>query len=126
MPTRVYSEQFVRAIEDSGLYIWPCPLGQRAIVRSVVASNPREGSSIVQVFVGGCALVHYRFQVGDFTVAWDLRCVAYAGENIQVYIGTDGPHVSVAGYLFDDDGQAPAAVDAMRELHGRAVQPLPT
>jgi hypothetical protein len=125
VPPRIYSEQFVRTAHDSGLYLWTCPVGQRAVIRSVTTSNPSEGTSIVQVFVAGSCIVHFRFQATTYSQAFDLRTVVYAGELLQVYVGTDGPHVGVGGYLFDDTGDEPAAVDSMRELHGREVEPLP-
>jgi hypothetical protein len=124
VPARIYSEQFIRTAHDSGLYLWSCPAGKRAVIRSITTSNPSEGSSIVQVFVAGSCIVHFRFQVTTYSQSFDLRTVVYAGELVQVYVGTNGPHVGVGGYLFDDTGDAAAAVESMRELHGREAVPV--
>jgi len=85
------------------------PLGKRAVIRSVIASNPGGSTGLVQVLCAEGLVLHHRFQAAEGTRTLDVRAVAYQGEELQVYTSVEGMHCAVHGYLFVDESSETAA-----------------
>lgn len=119
MPWPVYSERFVGSVDGGHWTQFVVPAGQRAIVKSVSASNWGPSISRVHVQAGGIYVFIADFPAAIAAKAIDVMAVAYAGEAVALYI--DGPqcHAQVSGWLLED-GSARAT-----ELPVTGDPPLP-
>jgi len=104
----IYTETFLR-VTAQGTWLWNVPAGHRAVVKAITVMALAAPPSNVWVIVGGVYTSYFTFQAAGTFREQSLLAVAYAGQKIEVLIGTAGTHVTVSGYLFSDSSGRHAA-----------------
>lgn len=116
----IYSERFLgrRAGQQTDTYT--VPHGKRAVVRFITFGLWHATDSCFAV-INGVAVTYFYSPDPNASVFWEVRLVAYAGEQISVqHFGTDASwHLD--GFLFDDPARV--AVDVV-QVHSHELEPL--
>lgn len=102
MPTSVYSTRFLNGRSGGTTQTLIVPTGKRAVVRFVSIITFVGTTDFVVVKAAGQAIVWLNTPTPQVTKHYDVRCVVYAGEAIEIV--TDGGDVAwhVSGFLFGD------------------------
>lgn len=104
MPSKTYTETFVRLIGGGVVKEWVVPAKKRAVVTSLVICQRLAEPTLVQAYIANTVL-YYRSVPGvAATEIFGFRAVAYAGEPIGLYQSNSGCHIQISGYLFEDPG----------------------
>lgn len=113
MPWPTYSERFLTTADGAGWSSYRVPVGQRAVVRAVVACTGDPAQSYVFVEVAGHQLARFIFQAPTQTLSFATQTVVYGGEVMRAIAVGPGCECLVSGYLFADPlhGTAPAGAD---------------
>lgn len=99
---QVYSERFIAATAPLAWSSWYVPAGKRAVIQTVTLCNGAQGGIIGQVIIGLVTLVFTTVQARSQVQFVNLRTVAYAGEQVGIWLDGNGLQGTVSGYLFDE------------------------
>jgi hypothetical protein len=115
MPAPAYSHRFGHTNTPQAI-VWTCPLGSRAVVRSVSGVNARNDAvGYVVVQVAGIRVVQLYPAVGQM-IQLEMRQVLYGGETVYMVTSHANIDIAVSGYLFADVAAATAAPGETREI----------
>jgi len=121
VPWPVYSERFLSSPTGEGWSGVAVPGGRRAVVREVAVINTGMISGTVNVFAGPSQIFRRIFLASEPMAIYELRTVAYAGENLQVQRVGLGFAVTLSGYLF---GTTVSASDPLPQYEAETQEEL--
>lgn len=99
MAGRPYSERFVIAAGAGYSPLFTVPVGQRAILKSIVSYNPSGASGQVVLELKGSLVWSVPVPGGQGGVSPAFMLVLYAGETMRLYNGAVGQYSAASGYL---------------------------
>ena len=102
MPWPVYSERLIVHVGHVGSTTLTVPAGRRIVITEICLTNPTGSLGQVQLAVNGRLYYDRKFQASERTSIVACRCVAYAGELLDLFCDNAGPGATVNGYLFAD------------------------
>lgn len=113
----IYSERFLHH-QATGYWQFIVPEGKRAVITNVDAISTLAPTPWLNVRVGPITFVYMTFPVPNVAQHEVCRVVAYQGEVIELINEQTGVHVTICGYLFDDQSGAtgPPARSTWRPL----------
>jgi len=109
MPWPVYTERLLYVKATSGMHTYTVPEKKRAVVKSVIVVDGIQVTGHTEVKVHGALICMVLFPAPTRSVSLEMTVVAYERETITVFAGVPGIHVTVSGFLFDDQVGAPPA-----------------
>lgn len=125
-----YTETFLRLIGGGVTKTWTVPAKKRAVVKSFVICQRATTPTLVQLYIANTVLYFREVPGVAATEIFGMTAVAYAGEDIGVYMSNGGCHLTVSGYLLTDL-EGPGVPHGSAELAlgppdpGRFTEPLP-
>jgi hypothetical protein len=102
VPTQPWSERFVLNAGQVGPKRWVCPSGKRAVIKCVSGVNVGTTANNLGVYLNNVALVFALLPAQGGSVATNLMCVVYAGEELEIVGATNQVTAQVSGFLLDD------------------------
>lgn len=102
MAPPVYSERFLYGRSTGTTQTLIIPPGRRAVVRFASIVTFYGAAEYVVLRVAGLPVIWLQTPTQDVTKHWDLRCVAYAGDLLELLTAGGDVAWHVSGFLFSD------------------------
>lgn len=106
MPWPVYSERLLASNNISGYVTWTCPVGKRAVVKTIVIDTGNVTSGFIVVSSGAATVYTHYVQAAKETPVLAVMGVVYGGEQLKIYTTGLGMACSCNGYIFDSPATA--------------------
>jgi hypothetical protein len=101
------------------------PSDKRAVVRAFSALAFTSIPASVIVFVNACPVLYWVASAPNTSTFAEVRWVAYPGDQLQFSVAGADVALHISGFLFGDDGSAPAPAAGAAEAGRGEIPELP-
>jgi hypothetical protein len=126
VPWPVYTERLLYVKATQGMHTYEVPEGKRAVVKNIMVVDGVQVTGHTETKVHGALVAMFLFPASLRSYSLEMTVVAYERETITVFCGVAGIHVTVSGYLFDDQVGAPPATKPSEPERPELPEPTPT
>jgi len=118
---RIYSQRLLSATGDAVVTRWTCPVGYRAVVKSIGAACGSAASQLYYAHINNVLFYMHSFPGANAGDNVNCAHVLYGGDVLGVTTVGLNCYVTVSGYVFEDPVGRPA--DALDLEVAPAPQP---